>query len=64
MARLVEHGEVHHREVDRVDGELAVQTRAVEKPLGDGGASAVLARGDGDDLKNRHALRDGEGIPE
>jgi len=36
----------------------------VEKPFGDGGASAVLARGDGDDLENRHALRGGEGILE
>ena len=61
MPRLVEHGQVHHREVDRVDGELAVQARALEEPFGDGGASAVLPRGDGDDLEDRHALRDGGG---
>jgi len=36
----------------------------VEKPFGDGRASAVLPRGDCDDLENRHALRGGEGILE
>jgi hypothetical protein len=55
VLRLVEHRERHLGEIDVLDLESAVRARTREKPLRDAPAQPVLARGDGDDLKQGHA---------